>query len=238
MEIAEKVFMITGGTGQFGQVLCRFLLEKGAFIATHYRSPEKKQALLRLIPETLYDNLFLSDEDVTHFEGMTGWFEQVRKRFPAVHGAVHTLGGIHPKQSVAEMTLETWNQSIHLNLTSAFLLARTVLPYFLEKRSGKLIFVSALAGLKGEGRKAAYSVSKSGLIRLAETISAETKRHNVQTNVVLPSILKTPANLRWGKEEEISRWVEPENLAAVIAFLLSKAADAVTGATIPVTGGF
>jgi len=179
MSIENKVFMISDGTGQLGQVVCRHFLEKCAKISTNYQSKEKLNQVFSNIPQNLQGNLYSLNVNITTEDGTKKWFKKTIDQLNQVDGVLHTLGGIHPKIPIAEMSFETWNQSI--NLHSSFILSKTVFPYFIEHKKGKLIFISALAGLQVEAKKGAYSAAKAGLIRLTETISEETKDYNIQT---------------------------------------------------------
>lgn len=237
MNLENKIIMVSGGTGELGQFLCKNLLEKGANISSHFRSREKKEKLLAFIPEVYHKKLLLIEGGFSE-ENLKNWLNRTIDHFHKIDAAIHTIGGIHPKKAISEMDFTTWKKSIELNLDTSFLFANTVLPVFLKQKKGKLVIISALAGLKGEAQKGAYGAAKAGLIRLAETISEETKNKNIQTNVVLPSILKTPANLSWGTKEDIKKWVDPDDFAKAIIFLLSKAGDSITGATIPITGSY
>ena len=232
-----KIILITGGTGQIGRVLCKVLLAEGAQVVTHYRTETRREELEEFVGADLAVNLHLSARDPLSPDDVSSWIHETLAVLGRIDGAVHTIGGIHPRQPAHQLAIETWTQSLALNLDSAFFLARALLPHFLERGQGKLVFVSALAGLKGKAQYAAYSAAKGGLIRFAEALAEETKRHNVQVNVVAPGILRTPANLSWGSTEDAQNWVEPERFARTVLFLLSPDGDDITGATLPVTGG-
>jgi NAD(P)-dependent dehydrogenase (short-subunit alcohol dehydrogenase family) len=106
----------------------------------------------------------------------------------------------------------------------------------LERGSGRIVHVAARAGLSGGANMAAYSASKSALIRLVESLSAELRHKGINVNCVLPGTLDTPQNRQEMPNADYSKWVPVEALADVIAFLASDAARAVTGAAIPVYG--
>jgi NAD(P)-dependent dehydrogenase (short-subunit alcohol dehydrogenase family) len=106
----------------------------------------------------------------------------------------------------------------------------------LQQGGGKIVNVAARAALKGGGRSAAYSASKSAVLRLTESMSVELKKSGINVNCILPSTIDTPQNRAAMPKADTSRWVTPEALADVVLFLASDAARAVHGAAIPVYG--
>jgi|Deesub1362B_J571_1020462.scaffolds.fasta_scaffold00887_6 NAD(P)-dependent dehydrogenase (short-subunit alcohol dehydrogenase family) len=232
----NKVILISGGTGQLGQPLCRKLLLYGASLSTNYRSEKKKRELEESLLPAERNRLFFFHLDQFTEKTIQQWISVTLEHYGELNGLVHTVGGIHPKVHLWEMDVSTWRQSFELNVDTAFLLAKLALPVFLKQQNGSMVFVSALAGLKGRAQLAAYSAAKGALLRLVESIAAETGMKGIRTNAVVPSILKTSANLSWASEKEQEKWVPPEDLAEVIAFLLSDRSAAIQGAVIPVLG--
>ena len=114
--------------------------------------------------------------------------------------------------------------------------ARTVVPHMIERGGGKIVAVGAFAAQKGVASMGAYVASKAGVIRLVEAMSAELKERRINVNCVLPTIIDTPDNRLAMPDAEPSRWVSPQALAEVIAFLASDGARAIHGAALPVTG--
>jgi NAD(P)-dependent dehydrogenase (short-subunit alcohol dehydrogenase family) len=124
----------------------------------------------------------------------------------------------------------------NLNLFSAFLTARAVLPGMLERGSGKLVFISSKAGSQPAPNTAAYSVSKGGLELLVRDLAEEVRQRGVNVNAVAASVLDTPANRKANPDADWSAWVQPESIAGVIHFLASDAARDVHGTIVPVFG--
>jgi NAD(P)-dependent dehydrogenase (short-subunit alcohol dehydrogenase family) len=106
----------------------------------------------------------------------------------------------------------------------------------LSSKYGKIIHVSSKNGLHSEGYDSAYSASKSGLIRLVESLSKETKESNINVNCIMPSTIDTQANRKAMPNEDFNKWVKPENLANVVLFLSSEESKTITGAAIPTFG--
>jgi NAD(P)-dependent dehydrogenase (short-subunit alcohol dehydrogenase family) len=125
---------------------------------------------------------------------------------------------------------------LDLNARTAFVVSRAVIPGMRERGQGKIIHVASRAALKGSAKAAAYSASKSALIRLTESLAAELKRDGINVNCVLPGTIDTPQNRASMPKADRSRWVAPEAIADVILFLASDAARAIHGAALPVYG--
>jgi len=145
-------------------------------------------------------------------------------------------GGFRMGQPVHETPDEIWDLMLGLNAKSVINCARAVVPGMLARGQGKIVNVAAFAGLSGKANMGAYIASKSAVIRLTESMSAELRDKGINVNCVLPSIIDTPQNRADMPRAEPRRWVAPEALADVILFLSSDAARAIHGAAIPVTG--
>jgi NAD(P)-dependent dehydrogenase (short-subunit alcohol dehydrogenase family) len=148
----------------------------------------------------------------------------------------NTVGGWRGGQPVGATPVEDWHLVLALNLHSAFLLSRALLPSMLEAGWGRIVHVSSSAAVKPRAKIAGQAVSKMGLITLTEVIAAETKGTGVTANVILPSIIDTPANRETISKPDPSRWVPPEQIAATMRFLCSDDAASINGARIPVYG--
>lgn len=149
-------------------------------------------------------------------------------------GLVNIAGGF-AWESVADGSVATWDRMYAMNVKTALVAARALLP-LLQASKGAIVNVGAAASLKAGMGMGAYAASKSGVARLTEALAEELKADGVRVNAVLPSIIDTPSNRADMADADFGTWVTPEQLANVIAFLLSPGASAVTGALIPVTG--
>jgi len=145
-------------------------------------------------------------------------------------------GGFRMGQSVHETTDDTWDLMLGLNAKSVINCARAVVPGMLAAGQGKIVNIAALAGLSGKANMGAYSASKSAVMRLTESMSAELRDKGINVNCILPSTIDTPQNRADMPKADPRRWVAPEALAAVVLFLASDAARAIHGAAIPVNG--
>jgi NAD(P)-dependent dehydrogenase (short-subunit alcohol dehydrogenase family) len=125
---------------------------------------------------------------------------------------------------------------IDINLKTAFLISRHVIPIMITNRYGKLVHVSSRTGIRAEGNDSAYAASKSGLIRFVESVSQEVKNSNINVNCILPTIIDTEANRRAMPNADFTRWINPRDLSNVILFLCSDDSKIINGSAIPTYG--
>jgi NAD(P)-dependent dehydrogenase (short-subunit alcohol dehydrogenase family) len=149
---------------------------------------------------------------------------------------VNTVGGFTMGERVDQITAETWNKMMDINVRSLLNASATFVPRMLEAGGGKIVTVSAGAALKGGAKMGAYAAAKAAVLRLTESMAGELKASNIQANCVLPGTIDTPENREAMPNADFDKWVTPEKIARVILFLSSPGAEAITGAAIPITG--
>lgn len=149
---------------------------------------------------------------------------------------VNTVGGFRGGRKVVEDDLATWDHLFSINLRTALNMARAALPGMIGRGRGRIVNIGAGAAVTGIGGLAAYGAAKSAVMRLTESLGAETKGTGVTVNAVLPSIIDTPENRADMPDADHRTWVSPAAIADVIVFLASSRSRAITGANIPVFG--
>ena len=142
---------------------------------------------------------------------------------------LNIAGGFRAGEPVHETSLDTWDFMLNLNARSVFLMCRAVLPHMIGQRRGKIVSIGARAAFAGPKNMAAYSVSKTAVVRLTESISSEVKGYGINVNCVLPGTIDTPANRDAMPSADFTKWVQPEALVDVVLFLASDAAVPVFG---------
>lgn len=145
-------------------------------------------------------------------------------------------GGFRMGPGVHETGLDLWRGMMDMNATSLLNVVGAVVPGMQKRKTGKIVNIGALSALSGKPNMAAYTASKSAVIRLTESMALELRDQGINVNCILPSIIDTPANRADMPKADFSRWVAPDALADVILFLASDASRAVHGAAIPVPG--
>jgi NAD(P)-dependent dehydrogenase (short-subunit alcohol dehydrogenase family) len=157
-------------------------------------------------------------------------------KYGRIHVLVNVVGGYLGGKSIYQVEEKEWDLMMTLNLKSAFLISKYVVPQMISSKYGKIIHVSSRTGLRSEGYDSAYAASKSGLIRLVESLSEETKGSNINVNCIMPSIIDSEANRKAMPTADFNKWLKPGDLANVVIFLSSEDAKVITGAAIPTYG--
>ncbi len=224
MSFAGKTVVVTGGSGAVGRVASRRFAEAGAQVVVADMAPPSDEAGAVAYHET----------DVLDEASVRGLFERVASEYGGPHVLVNIAGGFRFGPSVEEMDESDWDGLLQLNLKSAFLTIKNVLPYMKAQGYGRIVSIAARSGLHGDPMVAHYSVSKGGVILLTQSVAAEVKAYDITVNAVLPSIIDTPANREAMPDAKAERWVQPDDLANVLLFLASEESRAVSGAAVPV----
>ena len=234
--MAEKrCAIVTGGTGALGTAVTEALLKEGYQVAVPYTSERNIEPFERQIGD-LKAGVTPVRADLTVEADVHNFVQTTLDNFGQIDVLVNAIGGFVGGIPIAEMAEERWNFMMDLNLKSIFLCCKAVLPHMIERKCGKMVNTSARAGLSGTAGLGAYSVSKSGVRILTESIAEEVKDLGINVNCLLVSIIDTPANREGMPDEDYSRWVSPNDIAKVILFLISDAAAVINGAAIPVYG--
>jgi NAD(P)-dependent dehydrogenase (short-subunit alcohol dehydrogenase family) len=227
-----KTIVVTGGFGALGRVVVEAAAGRGASVAVLDHAPGPPDGMSeRLGPNALlFGRLDLSSADVA-----TKAMADVKAKFGRVDALLNIAGGFQ-WETVEGGKDESWERMYALNLTTALNACRAALPYLIESGAGRIVNVGAQSALHAGSGFGPYAASKSAVHRLTESLAAELKLKGVTVNAVLPSIIDTPLNRRDMPKADFDRWVAPADLAAVMLFLASDEARAVTGALIPVAG--
>lgn len=229
--MSTATILVTGAFGALGRQLARTLADRGARIALLDAAPAAPAGL-----EAAFEgHLLLPGVDLGQPAAAQAAVDAAAGHFGRIDGLVNVAGGFR-WETIEAGDPATWTAMFSINVLTALHACRAVLPHLARAGGGRIVNVGAGAAAKAGLGMGAYAASKAGVMRLTEALAEELKDRNVTVNAVLPSIIDTPANRRDMPQADFTRWVAPEALADVIAFLLSDAARAVTGAGIPVNG--
>ncbi|TLX82886.1 MAG: SDR family oxidoreductase [Thaumarchaeota archaeon] len=230
-----KIVLITGGTGALGREVSLAFLKSNAVAAMTYVVDKELPQLESKIGD-LIKKVMLIKADIVDEQQIKKTVSDVVKKYGHIDVLVNLVGGYLGGKKVTEMDEKEWDLMMNLNLKTAFLVSKHVVAQMIRQRSGKVIHVAARLGLKGIGGNSAYCASKSGLIRLVESLSDEIKDNNINVNCIMPSIIDTDANRKDMPDADFSKWVKPSEIARVVLFLASEDSRVIHGASIPVYG--
>jgi NAD(P)-dependent dehydrogenase (short-subunit alcohol dehydrogenase family) len=230
---SEQSVLITGAAGALGRAVAEHFAARGARLALLDRDGN---ALAGLAGGLAGATALPLATNLLDPGAVAEAIKQAVDRFGGIDAAVHLAGGFTMGEAVHETAASTWQHMLDLNVNTMLHSAAAVVPVMRRARRGCIVNVGAMSGMRGAARMGAYIASKSALMRLTESMSAELRDEGINVNAVLPSVIDTPANRQSMPDADPGRWVAPADLAAVIGFLASDAARAIHGALIPVTG--
>lgn len=229
------VVFISGGAGNLGRAVTSAFLDAGWRVSVALHHTDAKDALDGVkarFPGRVHTSLL----DLTTERGAEAAVRQTVEWGGRLNSVTHLMGAYAGGKKLADAPADLWDRMLALNLTSAFHLAYRAIPRMLEKGGGSLVFVSSRAAVEKRAGNTAYSVSKAGLLVLAEAIAEEYRDQGVRANAVLPGTIDTPANRAAMPNADASVWTPPEEIARVIVFLASPESSIVNGAAVPVYG--
>ncbi|HSB80546.1 MAG TPA: SDR family NAD(P)-dependent oxidoreductase [Candidatus Methylomirabilis sp.] len=235
MTLEGKVALITGGTGALGRPVTSAFAEAGARVAVPYiLEAEVPECKTCLGPRT--DTVAFLKADVTRESEVEQLVRTVVERLGRIDILLNLVGGYIGDIPVTELSEADWDRMLTMNLKSAFLCCKHVVPIMQQAGGGRIVNISSRAAIKVFPGISAYAAAKAGLLAFTETLASEVLKVGITVNAILPSVIDTPANRKAMPKADHSPWVKPEEIARVLLFLCSEAAREISGASIPVYG--
>jgi 3-oxoacyl-[acyl-carrier protein] reductase len=239
-----KSAIVTGGSLGIGAAIARVLAEAGANVAVNYRRHDTEAKKVVADIEALGSRGLALQADVADFNRAQEVVDEVRETFGRLDILVCNAG-INRDGVIWKMTEEKWDQVIATNLKGYFNYCRAVAPIFKEQKSGRIVNVSSINGMRGKFGQTNYAASKAGIIGFSKSLARELGRAHVTVNVVAPGLIETDmvadmpeaAKAASLAETVLGRLGTPEDVANAVLFLASEMARQVTGEIIRVDGG-
>lgn len=229
-----RTILVTGGTGALGTAVTKRLLRDGHSVAATWVVKEEAELLRDSVGDT--ERLVLAEMDVTDAASIDTSTSEIEATLGPIDGLVHLVGAWKGGEELHEMSISTWDRMLDLNLRSAVLCCRRLLPSIRERGWGRIVMVSSRTARQDRSGQAAYAIAKAGVAVLAEVIAEENRGSNVTANTIAPSTLDTAANRAGMPDADFSAWVPPADVAATASFLVSEAAGQLRGGWLPVYG--
>jgi meso-butanediol dehydrogenase / (S,S)-butanediol dehydrogenase / diacetyl reductase len=255
MRLQDQGAIVTGGGRGIGRAIALRLAHEGARLVLCGRHRESLEETAQLVSE-MGQSFVVLITDVSQ-EDQVSAMVRAALRFGRIDILVNNAGIAGPTAPVTDISRAQWDEVLAVNLTGAFLCSRAVLPHMIERRSGKIVNISSIAGKLAYALRSPYAVSKWGMIGFTRTLAQEVGQYNIQVNAICPGPtagerMRTVIELR-AKElsksaEEVEklyvegtalkRMVDPEHVAAMVVFLASDEGSSITGEAIDVTAGY
>ena len=232
----QRVVAITGGFGTLGRAVGNAFAADGWKVALLDRAPAPDAASSGESSAESDTEMRGGGVDLTDLAAARLAMSSVVERLGPLNALINVAGGFR-WETLADGELDTWDLMYRVNLRTAVTASKAALEHFGDSpEGGRIVNIAAGAALRAGAGMGAYAASKSGVMRLTEALADELKDRGITVNAILPGTIDTPQNRADMPDADFSRWVQPADIAAVIVFLASRAASAVTGALIPVTG--
>ena len=246
-ELSGRVAVVTGGNGGIGLGMARGLAAAGATVVLAARNAEKGEAAVASLTTSSAKSGFIAF-DVADEGSCRAMIEETVERLGRLDILVNNAGTSIRKPPEAYTAAE-WHTVLDTNLTGALYCSQAAYPAMKQAGGGKIINIGSMYSIFGTSYGAAYAASKGAIVQLTKSLAIAWAKDNIQVNAVLPGWIDT--ELTQGARRHVpelhdrvltrtpaGRWGVPEDLAGIAVFLAAPASDFVTGAAIPVDGGY
>ncbi|MEE8377142.1 MAG: 3-oxoacyl-ACP reductase FabG [Candidatus Aminicenantaceae bacterium] len=244
MDLENKVALVTGGSMGIGTSISLDLAKNGADVALTFRKHGDEAKAIAAQIQNMGRKAEAFQVDVSNFDEAQKLVTKIVQEFGHVDILVNNAG-MNWDGVVWKMTEEQWDKVIDVDLKGTFNFIRAVAPLFREQKSGKIINITSINGLRGKFGQANYSAAKAGTIGLTKTVAKELGRSNVNVNTIAPGMILTdmfkdlPEEFKQKAADEtvFNRLGEPGDVADLVTFLASDKSKHITGEVIKVDGG-
>jgi NAD(P)-dependent dehydrogenase (short-subunit alcohol dehydrogenase family) len=224
----DTVVLVTGANGGLGVAVTRAILDGGASVVG---------VSLKIEQSAFPDKTFVAlKAEIMNLQTALKVVDGVLSRFGKLDALVHLVGGFAGGKSVAETDDATFEQMLEINLNSVFHVVRAVLPVMRKNSHGRIVAIGSRAAVEPGSAVGAYSASKAAMVSLMRTIALENRDAGINTNVILPGTMDTPANRKAMPTADTSKWVRTESVASLVVWLLGRNGDDINGAVLPIYG--
>lgn len=241
-QLKDKIAIVTGGAGGIGSRIAREYAKAGAHVVVASRNQENLDKVAVEIRALGRESLAIAT-DVTIPEQVDNMVKQTLNKFGHLDIMVNNAGGALFIKPPEVLSLDEWNAGIALNLTSVFLCSVAAAKVMMAQKSGKIINISSVAGIKDSPNFIHYGAAKAGVINLTKSLAASWGQHNINVNCIAPGLTATEGVADWlppDKKEDgtpvpaLQFPADPEHVAHLAIFLASAASERITGELIPI----
>lgn len=244
-DLKDKVALVTGASRGLGQAMAKALAQAGAHLALNARFAESLKETAKEI-EPLGGKTFVAPGDVSDEEQVKQFVKETYDHYGRIDILLNNAG-VWEGTYFFRLLKEDWEKVLSVNLTGTYLVAKTVSRIMMKQRSGKIINVSSVLGLRGSPEGLAYCATKGGIIQMTRVMAIEMGPFGVTVNAIAPGMFATDMTKEYTEDPEamkqylaripLKRYGQPDELAGLIVFLASKASDHITGQALVIDGG-
>ena len=235
MRLTGKAAIVTGAGRGIGRAIALALAREGCAVTLASRTRAELEAVAAEVVG-LGSRALPFAADVSAEAEAARLADETLRAFGRVDILVNNAGVSIPFRDVVDLPLVDWERILRVNLTGAFLCARAVLPVMIRQRSGKIVNLGSLSSFVGFAGNSAYGASKAGIVMFTKCLAAEVKAYGIDVNAVCPSGTDTRLLEEIGLKAGRTNLIRPEEIAALVLFLVTAEASAVTGTAIEAYG--
>ena len=241
-DLNNRVSVVTGGAQGFGFAITERFIQSGGKVIIWDIDKEAAEIALKKINS---ERCFYQIVDVKNFEGIIKNLNDIENKHGKIDIFINNAGIAGKNTTVVEYPLDEWNKVIDLNLNAVFYCCKAVVPFMLKNNYGRIVNIASIAGKEGNPNASAYSTSKAGVIGLTKSLGKELALKNIAVNCVTPAAAKTRIFDQM-TEKHIdymlskiprNRFAKVEELASLVAWLVSEENSFSTGAVFDLSGG-
>ena len=242
--LESKVAIVTGGSRGIGKAICQTFAENGCDVAFTYNNSKESAENLAKDLKNIGINAKAYKSDASSFYDATQLVEDVINDFGKIDILVNNAG-IKKDNLLMRMDKEDFDSVINTNLSSVFNLTKASIRTFLKQRSGSIISISSVVGVKGNAGQSNYSASKAGIIGFSKSVALELGSRNIRSNVIAPGFIETDMTdslsedviNSWKESIPLKRGGDPSDVGNACVFLASNLSSYITGQVLHVDGG-
>ena len=244
MKFQGRIALVTGGSRGIGKATALKLASEGATLAVHYSQSAAKAKVVCNQIQALGQKAIPVQADISDREAVNRMVAEVTKELGTIELLVNNAGDVGD-MVFDELTSEHWDKIVAINLTGPFNVLWAVKPGMIKQQFGRIVNVSSIAALAVRPNQLPYAAAKAGVISLTKSCCGPLAQHNIRINSVAPGAIATDMLSEVSEEmverlrstTPLGRLGEPEEMANVIAFLLSEESSYMTGSTVIASGG-
>jgi len=244
MDLLGRTAIVTGGANGIGKAIVLRLLKEGADIAIGDIDTIAAREVAEEV-ESLRRTCLPLKLDVTDNRGVTEFVDEVIENLGGIDILVNCAGILGPCKPTWEMKEEEWDRLVDIHLKGTFLCCKAVIKHMLNRRKGKIVNVSSVSGKEGNPNFSAYSAAKAGVIAFTKSLAKEVVMHNINVNCISPALIETRFLKEMSKDQAkillskipMGRVGRPEEIAALVKFLVSEESDFITAQCYDISGG-